>query len=132
MSMNGIHNVYITERTVNGEQFSDFVRCTLLPNLMPFNNINPHLVVIMDNASIHHVQEVSDLVETQTGAKLHYLPPYSPDLNPAGVFSQIKSILKQNHKLFQTCSAPRAMIAFIFGMVNTQDCIRHISRCGYI
>ena len=83
MSMDGIHDFYITEGTVNGEQFSDFVRCTLLPNLMPFNNINPRSVVIMGNASIHHVQEVSDLVETQAGAKLHYLPPYSPDLNPA-------------------------------------------------
>ena len=65
MSMDGIHDVYITKGMVNGEQFSDFVRCTLLPNLMPFNNINPRSVVIMANASIHHVQEVSDLVETQ-------------------------------------------------------------------
>ena len=133
ISMEGIHDVYITRGTIDGEQFSDFVRSTLLPILMPFNNINPRSVVIMDNASIHHVQEVSDLIETQAGAKLLYLPPYSPDLNPAeGVFSQIKSIMKQNHKLFQTCSAPRAMIAFIFGMVDTQDCIGHISHCGYI
>ena len=131
MSMEGIHDVYITEGTVDGAQFSDFVRSSLLP--MPFNSINPRSVVIMDNASIHHVQEVSDLIETQAGAKLHYLPPYSPDLNPAeGVFSQIQYIMKQNHKLFQTCSAPRAMIAFIFEMVDTQDCIGHISHCGYI
>ena len=62
------------------------------------------------------MQEVSDLIETQAGARLHYLPPYSPDLNPAeGVFSQIKCIMKQNHKLVQVCSAPRAMIA---GMVT--------------
>lgn len=133
MSMEGIHDVYITEGTVDGVQFSEFVRSSLLPILMPFNSINPRSVVIMDNASIHHVQKVSDLVERQAGAKLHYLPPYSPDLNPAeGVFSQIKYIMKQNHKLFQTCSAPRAMIAFIFGMVDVQDCIGHISHCGYI
>ena len=106
------------------------MRSSLLPILMSFDNINPRSVVIMDNASIHHVQEVSNLIETQAGARLHYLPPYLPDLNPAeGVFSQIKCIMKQNHKLFQVCSAPRAMIAFIFGMVETQHCIHH---CGYI
>ena len=133
MSMEGIHDVYITEGTVDGQGFSEFVRSYLLPILLPFNNVNPRSVIIMDNASIHHVQEISDLIETQAGAKLHYLPPYSPDLNPAeGVFSQIKCIMKQNHKLFQVCSAPRAMIACIFGMVDTQDCIGHISRCGYI
>ena len=37
------------------------------------------------------------------------LPPYSPDLNPGGVFSQVKSIMKQNSKVFETCSAPRAL-----------------------
>ena len=124
MSMEGIHDVYVTEGTVDGQGFSELVRSYLLPVLLPFNNINPRSVVVMDNASIHHVQEVS-------GAKLLYLPPYSPDLNPTeGVFSQIKCIIKQNHKLFQVCSAPRAMIACNFGMLDTQDCIGHISRCG--
>ena len=133
VSMEGIHDVYITEGTVNGEGFSEFVRNSLLPILLPFNNINPRSVVIMDNASIHHVREVSDLIETQAGARLHYLPPYSPDLNPAeGVFSQMKYIMKQNHKFFQVCSAPRAMIAYIFGMIHTNDCIGHIRHCGYI
>ena len=35
----------------------------------------------MDNASIHHVENVYKLTEDQAGAKLIYLPPYSPDLN---------------------------------------------------
>ena len=52
----------------------------------------------MDNASIHHVEEVKDLF----GAKLIFLPPYSPDFNPVeGVFSQSKSIIKENHRLFE-------------------------------
>ena len=36
----------------------------------------------MDNASIHHVEAVKDLIENQAGAKQIFLPPYSPDLNP--------------------------------------------------
>ena len=72
VSVEGIHDVYnITEGTVNGEGFSEFVRNSLLPILLPFNNINQRSVVIMDNASIHHVREVSNLIETQAGARLH-------------------------------------------------------------
>ena len=84
------------------KKFADFVKRCLLPVLKPFNYSNSHSVVIMDNASIHHVQEVADLIETRAGARVCFLPPYSPDLMPAeGVFSQVKSLLKQNHKLFQ-------------------------------
>ena len=55
------------------------------PDLLnPFNWSNKHSVVVMDNASIHHVDNVRDLIETQANAKLIYLPPYSPDLNPVG------------------------------------------------
>ena len=86
---------------------------------MPFNWSNPRSVVVMDNASIHHVDTVTRLIEGQCGAKLCYLPPYSPDLMPAeGVFSQIKSILKENYKLFQVCSSPTSLLAMAFGMVS--------------
>ena len=87
----------------------------------------------MDNASIHHVEEVTDLIEVQAGAKVCYLPPYSPDLNPVeGIFSQVKSIMKQNDKLFQIFSAPRALITMIFASINQEDCMHHISNSGYL
>ena len=35
--------------------FYDFVQNNLLPHMMPFNGVNPHSVVVLDNASIHHV-----------------------------------------------------------------------------
>ena len=133
ISMEGVHDVYLHEGNMNGDYFSKFVRNCLLPILQPFNWVNSRSVVILDNASIHHVEEVRDLIEVQAGSKLLYLPPYSPDLNPAeGVFSQIKSIMKQNSDLFQVFSAPRALIALAFGMVTTQDCIGHITNSGYI
>jgi len=97
---------------------------------MPFNYVNPRSVVIMDNASIH-VDKVTDPMEKQFGAKLYFLPPYSPDLMPAEeVFSQVKSIMKENHKLFQVCTAPRALLAMAFGMV--ENCYGHILRCEYV
>ena len=104
---------------MNRERFAKFVQhSTLLPVLMPFNGTNPHSVVVMDNTSIHHVEEIADLIETQAGAKLCYLPPHSPNLDPVeGVFNQAtkcKSIMKLNDKLIQASTAPRAMIAMGF------------------
>lgn len=133
MSLDGIHDVFVTEGTVNGEVFTDFLKQCVLPVLKPFNYVNTHSVVIMDNASIHHTQEVLDLIETQAGARVCFLPPYSPDLMPAeGVFSQVKSILKQNHELFQVCLDSRAYLTLAFGMITQLDCHGHIKNCGYI
>ena len=44
------------------------MRNVLLPHLNPFNGVNPRSVVIMDNATVHHVDQVVDLVERQAGA----------------------------------------------------------------
>ena len=133
MSLEGIHDVYLAEGTVNGEKFEEFVRTTLLPILQPFNWINPLSVVIIDNAAIHHVQGVIDLIENQAGAKLVFLPPYSPDLNPIEeVFSQVKSIMKQNDSLFQVSSSPRTLLCMAFAAVTQTDCLGYITHAGYL
>ena len=129
VSAKGVHDVYIAQGNMNGERFAKFVQECVLPILMPFNGSNPQSVVIMDNASIHHIQDVSDLIETQAGARLCYLPPYSPDLNPVeGIFSQAKNIMKANEKLLQATTAPRAILAITTSQFH---CWGHISHCGY-
>ena len=58
-----------------------------------FNGSNARSIVIIDNASIRHIDEVVQMVSS-VGALLWFLPPYSPDLNPIEpVFSQVKSII---------------------------------------
>ena len=100
MSLDGIHDLYLAEGNVNGEKFETFVRSCLLPVLQPFNWTNPHSVVIMDNASIHHVEAISEIIEDQAAARLLFLPPYSPDLNPIEeVFSKI--IMKKMTSFFK-------------------------------
>ena len=47
----------------------------LLPHLMPFNWANPHSVVMMDNASTHHVNEVVEMIQG-VGAMVIFLPSY--------------------------------------------------------
>ena len=46
-----------------------------------YHGNNARSVVVMDNASIHHLDRVKDII-TGIGAKLIFLPPYSPDLMP--------------------------------------------------
>lgn len=133
MSLQGILDVCLFEGSVNGEKFEGFVKSALLPILKPFDYVNEHSVVIMDNASIHHVHEVTDLIENQVGARLLFLPPYSPDLNPLEeVFSQVKSIIKKNSTIFQASNSPRVLLSIAFSMVGKHDCRQFFTHSGYI
>jgi len=77
----GLLALETTSNLVNGDMFFDFSRATLIPEMLPFDGSNAKSIVIMDNCSIHHVQEVKDLFSV-AGILVLYLPPYSPDLNP--------------------------------------------------
>jgi hypothetical protein len=41
MSVQGIHDVFLAEGSINGDRFQFFIRNYLLPVMMPFNGINP-------------------------------------------------------------------------------------------
>jgi len=76
------------EAATDGEVFLAYVEHFLCPALRPGD------VVVMDNLSAHKVDGVRQLIEA-TGAKLLYLPPYSPDLNPIEkAWAKIKQILR--------------------------------------
>ena len=66
-STEGVEDVHITDGTVDGDKFLEFVWQNLLSLLMPFNGQNPNSIVILDNASIHHVDQVVELI-TSVGA----------------------------------------------------------------
>ena len=63
------------EGTTNTEVFNIWLSQCLCPELIAWD------VVVMDNASFHKSQKTRELIEA-TWARLVYLPPYSPDLNP--------------------------------------------------
>ncbi len=74
--------------SVDGLTFEAFISQRLVPKLWK------GACVIMDNCSIHLGEEVRRLIE-DAGAKLMFLPPYSPDFSPIeNCFSKIKSILR--------------------------------------
>lgn len=59
ISTSGLLDYEIVHGPVDGDTFYEIVQRSLLPNLMPFDGNNPHSVVIMDNAAIHHVDDVN-------------------------------------------------------------------------
>lgn len=133
LTYHGIEDVYIAEGNVNSDIFLNFIQRCLLPILQPFDGgDNPCSVVILDNASIHHVESVTRLISA-TGALVRFLPPYSPDLNPIEeAFSKVKSYLRDNEQGYQSTSTPRIIFAEAFTSITPQDCINYIKHAGYM
>ena len=75
---------------MNGEMFVAWVQQGLAPTLRPGD------LVILDNLSTHKIRGVREAIEA-AGARLLYLPPYSPDFNPIEpMWSKIKQILRSH------------------------------------
>ena len=82
-----MHDVYLAEGNINSERCTQFVESCLLPILNPFNGVNQHSVVMVDNASIHHVHRYGSRFDRRSWRTIDILPPYLPDLNPVeGVY----------------------------------------------
>ena len=133
MTVNGILGVHCTTDSVDEDVFCDAIERKLLPHLMPFDGINPQSVVIMDNCSIHHTGRALELIQS-TGALVHFLPPYSPDLSPIEeLFSKVKSCLRENDRHIEHAS-DATLTDFVyaaFTTVTTDDCIGWFTDCGY-
>ena len=86
LSLDGILHLDIVENAVTGTTFHHFVE-GLLPcmNKWPL----PNSVLVVDNASIHKVDGIRELVEA-SGMRLMFLPAYSPDLNPIEPFRALR------------------------------------------
>ena len=121
--------VEVRKGSVNGSLFYDFLRGELFPNMHTFPG--PNSVAIMDNCSIHHVQEVHELA-TQFGIVLLYLPPYSPDYNPIEEsFSYVKNYLRKHDELLQSVPDPTCIIKAAFNSITSDHLMAWVSHAGY-
>ena len=93
LSLDGILHLDVIENGVTGAAFRRFVE-GLLPRMNKWPL--PNSVLVVDNASIHKVDGIRELVEG-SGMRLMFLPSYSPDLNPIELtFSSVKAWLRAN------------------------------------
>ena len=88
VSLDGTRAAMILNGPIDGISFEGFCKHFLAPTLHPGD------LVVLDNLSSHKTAAAIAAVEA-VGAKLVYLPPYSPDLNPIeNVFSKIKQLIR--------------------------------------
>ena len=83
LSLDGIVHLEVVENAVTGNDFRRFVQ-GLLPHMNEWPLANS--VLVIDNASIHKVAGIREMVE-EHGLHLLYLPAYSPDFNPIDVMA---------------------------------------------
>ena len=130
MGCEGVMIFEMITGTTNGETFFDFIRGSVIPCMQTFPA--PGSILVMDNCSIHHIQEVKDILD-QAGILLLYLPPYSPDLNPAEeMFSYVKYYLKDRNEILQYSSDSKDIIKSAFETVTIEQCNKWIAHSGYI
>lgn len=116
---------------LDGEKFCDFVRGTLIPNMLPFDGLKPTSMVVMDNCSIHHVAEVKSMLD-DAGILPMYLPPYSPDMNPMEeAFGYIKGYLKKHDDIADAFSNPISLIQSAFDSITIEHCRAWINHLHY-
>jgi transposase len=83
----------------------------------------------MDNLGAHKVTGIKELIQAR-GARLVYLPPYSPDLNPIEkCWSKIKTYLRAAKA--RTREALEKALKEILPLVTKQDAAGWFESCGY-
>lgn len=123
LSIHGpLASMYLAGST-DGAVFLTYLKKVLAPKLWP------GAVVVMDNLAAHKVKGVCEVIEAK-GARLVYLPPYSPDFNPIeGAWSQFKSHLRK--AAARTKRALARAIREGLARISARDACGHFAHCGY-
>jgi len=108
---------------VNGPTFLSFLKQDLVPKLEPGD------VVIMDNCRTHHIAPVEQIIQ-QAGARVVYLPPYHPELNPIEeAWSKLKHLLRKAQA--RTVSALTEAAAAAKSKITISDIAGYFQHAGY-
>lgn len=88
-------------------------------------------MILVDNAAIHHIQEVIDAINA-TGVMVIFLPTYSPDCMPCEeLFAQTKSYIRKNDVAWQKCPDPELMVWESFLQVTDEVIRNYINHADY-
>jgi transposase len=114
---------WLLEGPIDGESFRTYVERMLVPTLRPGD------IVVMDNLGSHKGKAVRALIRA-AGAKLFFLPKYSPDLNPIEqVFAKLKHLLRK--AAARTLETICAAIGQILGAFTPKECANYFRNSGY-
>ena len=113
----------VLDGPINGQSFLAYVEQFLVPTLSPGD------IVIMDNLGSHKSIAVRRSIR-RAGAKLFFLPPYSPDLNPIEqVFAKLKALFrKAEERTVETCWK---RIGTLLDRFEPAECANYLVNSGY-
>jgi len=113
----------VLDGPVNGPNFLAWVEQSLVPTLARGD------IVVMDNLSSHKSQPIRAAIRA-VGAKLFFLPPYSPDLNPIEqVISKLKTLLRKAAE--RTVTATWKRIGKLLDDFTPAECRNYLRNSGY-
>ena len=113
----------VIDGPINGASFRAYIEQFLVPTLRPGD------VVVMDNLGTHKSKAVRHLIRS-AGAKLFFLPRYSPDLNPIEqVFAKLKTLLRKAAE--RTVEAVWKRIGSLLKCFSSGECTAYFRNAGY-
>lgn len=113
----------VLDGPINGQGFTAYVEQFLVPTLKPGD------IVIMDNLGSHKGKAVRAAIRAAS-AKLLFLPPYSPDLNPIEqVFAKLKTLLRKADE--RTVEATWTRIGSLLNAFQPHECANYLRNSGY-
>lgn len=114
---------WLIDGPINGERFLVYVEKVLVPTLRPGD------IVVMDNLGSHKGKAVRQAIRA-AGARLFFLPKYSPDLNPIEqLFAKLKHWLRKAAK--RTADAVCDAIGQILATLTQEECANYFINAGY-
>jgi transposase len=114
---------WLIDGPINGERFRFYVEKVLLPTLRPGD------IVVMDNLGSHKSKALRQAIRS-VGAKLFFLPKYSPDLNPIEqFFAKLKHWLRNAAK--RTVETVCDAIGQTLATVSSDECRNYFVNAGY-
>jgi transposase len=114
---------WVLDGPINGEAFRLYVETQLVPTLKPGD------VVVLDNLGSHKGKAVRKAIRA-VGARIIFLPPYSPDLNPIEqVFSKLKHMMRRAAE--RSPKATWERIGALLDHFSPEECGRYLVNSGY-
>jgi len=111
---------FVLDGPINGESFKAYVEQMLVPTLKAGD------IVIMDNLGSHKSAEIRKMIRA-AGARLMFLPPYSPDLNPIEqVFAKLKALLRKAEE--RTVEAVWRRIGKLLACFPPNECANYLQE----
>lgn len=123
LTAEGLIAPFVLDGPMDRVAFTEYVRQVLVPELKPGD------LVILDNLPGHKGEEAAELVAA-CGARLLFLPPYSPDLNPIEMaFSKLKGLLRKAKR--RTRDALWKTLGELLDKFTPVECTNYIRHAGY-